>query len=92
MPHPWQAGETPEEQDARREAYERLAGAARRVGFSLERLSDMLRQVSANEEATREFLAKEVYGVPDDLLDDMLRTRLEDLRADEEPRPDGGEG
>lgn len=78
---PWHPGETPDEQAARREAYERLSAAARRVGVSLDRLSDMLRQVTRNEAETRRFLAHEVYGVPDSLLDDMVRVRLADLSA-----------
>lgn len=80
---PWHPGETPDEQDARREAYERLAAAARRVGLPLERLSSLLRQVAHNEAETRRFLSEEVYGVPDPLLDDLLRVRLADL-ADRE--------
>jgi hypothetical protein len=75
---PWNPGETPDEQDARRQAYERLASAARRVGLSLERLSDVLRQVTTNEAETRRFLADEVYGVPDEHLDDFLRVRMAD--------------
>lgn len=75
---PWEPGETPDEQDARRQAYERLASAARRVGLSLERLSDVLRQVTTNETETRRFLADEVYGVPDEHLDDYLRVRMAD--------------
>lgn len=80
---PWDPGETPDEQAARREAYERLSAAARRIGLPLERLSGLLRQVAHNEAETRRFLAEEVYGVPDPLLDDLLRVRLEDL-ADRE--------
>ncbi len=76
---PWHPGETPDEQDARRQAYERLAAAARRVGLPLERLSSLLRQVAHNEAETRRFLAQEVYGVPDPLLDDLLRVRLAGL-------------
>ena len=75
---PWEPGETPDEQDARRQAYERLSSAARRVGMSLERLSDLLRQVTTNETETRRFLSNEVYGVPDELLDDLLRVRMAD--------------
>lgn len=75
---PWHPGETPDEQDARRQAYERLSAAARRVGLSMERLSDVLRQVTTNETETRRFLADEVYGVPDELLDDLLRVRMAD--------------
>lgn len=75
---PWEPGETPDEQDARRQAYERLSSAARRVGLSLERLSDVLRQVTTNETETRRFLADEVYGVPDEHLDDYLRVRMAD--------------
>ena len=85
MREPWGPGETPEERAARQEAYRRLAEAARRVGLSAERLGGMLRQVARNEEETRRFLAAEVYGVPDDLLDDLVRVRLADLARGEEP-------
>lgn len=79
MAEPWEAGETPEEREARAEAYRRLSEAARRVGLSLERLGGMLREVAHNETETRRFLAERVYGVPDDLLDDLLRVRMEGL-------------
>jgi len=82
---PWHPGETPDEQAARREAYERLSAAARRVGLPLERLGDLLRQVAHNESETRRFLSEEVYGVPDALLDDLLRLRLADLPGDDRP-------
>lgn len=74
----WHPGETPEEQAARRAAYQRLLAAARRVDLSLERLSSLLRQVAHNEEATRRFLAEQVYNVPDAELDALLRARLPD--------------
>ena len=80
---PWEPGETPDEQAARREAYERLSAAARRVGLSLDRLGELLRQVSTNESETRRFLAQ-VYGVPDELLDDLLRVRMQDLPREDE--------
>lgn len=80
---PWSPGETPDEQQARRMAYERLSEAARRVGLSLERLSGLLRQVASNEAETRRFLSNEVYGVPDDLLDDLLRVRMQSLSRDD---------
>lgn len=82
--HPWEQAETPDEQAARREAYERLSAAARRVGLSLDRLGDMLRQVSANETETRRLLSQ-VYAVPDELLDDLLRLRMKDLPRDDQP-------
>ncbi len=82
---PWEPGETPEEQEARREAYRRLAEAARRVGMPLERLGSMLREVARNETETRRFLADEVYGVPDDLLDDLVRVRLDGLAGEDRP-------
>jgi hypothetical protein len=85
MREPWQPGETPEEQAARREAYARLSAAARRVGVPLERLGNLLRQVAHNEAETRRFLSDEVYGVPDDVLDDLLRVRLEDLARGDAP-------
>lgn len=76
MREPWDEAETPEEQAARRDAYRRLSEAARRVGFSLESLSHMLRQVTHNEVETRRFLSEQVYGVPDAQLDSYLRARL----------------
>jgi hypothetical protein len=79
MREPWLPGETPEEEAIRREAYERLMGAARRAGVSIEKLGHLLRQVTRNEEEARRFLAEEVYGVPDELLDDLVRVRLADL-------------
>lgn len=79
---PWRPGEDPAEQAARREAYQRLVDAARRVGVPADRLSQLLQQVTRNEAETREFLSRQVYGVPDDLLDDLVRVRLKDL-ADE---------
>lgn len=52
--------------------------------MSIRTLHELLRQVADNEVKTREFLAREVYGVPDSLLDDMLRIRFADLaRSDE---------
>ena len=79
MHEPWHPGDTPEEQALRREAYERLAGAARRVGLSLDRLGALLRQLLRNEVEPRRFLAEKVYGVPDEVLDDLLRIRLKEL-------------
>ncbi|CAN5899999.1 hypothetical protein BH23GEM7_BH23GEM7_32750 [soil metagenome] len=79
MREPWHPGETPEEQAARREAYQRLADAARRVGLPLDHLSNLLRQVTTNESETRRFLSEQVYGVPDELLDDLVRVYLKDL-------------
>ena len=78
---PWFEGETPEERQARREAYERIAGSAARLGLPLERLAALLRQLHANEEETRRFLG-EIYRVPDDSLDDYLRLRMKDLETD----------
>lgn len=88
MREPWEPGETPEEEAARREAYQRLVSAARRVGLPLERLGAMLREFTRNETETRRFLAEEVYGVPDSLLDDLVRVRLVDLREGEPPGPE----
>jgi hypothetical protein len=79
MSEPWKYPEDTGDRAARREAYERLARAARRAGMSIERLNEMLRQVTRNEQATRRFLAEEVYGVPNELLDDLLRVRMSDL-------------
>jgi hypothetical protein len=83
---PWAAGETPEERAARAQAYARLAAAARRVGVPLDRLAELLRKVAINEAETRRFLADEVYHVPDSLLDDLIRLRLNDPDF---PNPDG---
>jgi hypothetical protein len=83
MTEPWRGGETAGEQAARREAYERLVAAFRRAGLPVERLARMLRQVAANEAETRRFLAEEVYGVPDDILDDMVRIRMQELDAED---------
>lgn len=79
MREPWQPSESPEEQAARREALQRLAAAAQRVGLPLERLGALLRQLARNETETRRFLSEQVYGVPDEILDDLLRLRLGDL-------------
>lgn len=81
MREPWNPGETPQEQAARRDAYRRLVSAARRVGLPLDQLGALLRQVAHNENETRRFLTEQVYGVPDELLDDLLRVRLTDLSA-----------
>lgn len=75
-PAPWEPGETPGERAARQEAYDRLAAAARRVGLPLAKLHGLLAEVARNEAETRRFLAEEVYHVPDDLLDDLVRVRL----------------
>ncbi|MEX2584620.1 MAG: hypothetical protein WD766_15230 [Gemmatimonadota bacterium] len=80
----WSPGDTPEERAARQEAYERLLAAARRAGLSLDRLHDALGQVTRNEAETRRFLSEEVYDVPDDLLDDLVRIRLSELSAPDE--------
>lgn len=79
MNDPWHPGETPDERAARAEALRRLGDAARRVGLSLDRLGAMLREVAHNEAETRRFLAERVYGVPDGLLDDLLRVRMAEL-------------
>ncbi|HYH80078.1 MAG TPA: hypothetical protein VEX86_09775 [Longimicrobium sp.] len=79
---PWFEGETNEERQSRREAYERIAGAAGRLGMPLEQLGGLLRQLYRNEADTRAFLA-EIYHVPDDALDDYLRLRLKDLKEEE---------
>jgi len=81
---PWRPEETPEEEAARREAYRRLAAAAQRVGVSLERLAQLLHTVARNEAETRAFLAAEVYGVPDEWLDELLRARLAALASAED--------
>ncbi|HET7274573.1 MAG TPA: hypothetical protein VFI91_05310 [Longimicrobiaceae bacterium] len=84
MAEPWPPGETPEEQAERVAAYERLTRAARRADLPLEKLAGMLRQITANEAEARRFLTEEVYGVSDELLDDLVRVRLEQLSRQEE--------
>lgn len=81
-PPPWGPGDSPEERAARSEAHKRLAAAADRVGMSLRQLHTLLSAVAYNEAATRRFLAEDVYGVPDSLLDDLLRVRLADLEGE----------
>lgn len=76
---PWSPGETPEEREERKAAYERLASAARRAGMPLERLRSALENITRNEAETRRFLAEEVYHVPDELLDDLVRVKLAEL-------------
>jgi len=78
---PWFENESNEERQARREAYERIAGAAARLALPLERLDAALHQLYRNEAETRRFLA-DLYRVPDDSLDDFLRLRLKDLEED----------
>lgn len=78
-PAPWTPGDSPDEVEARRLAHERLSAAARRVGLPIRTLHDLLAKVAHNEAATRKFLADEVYGVPDVLLDDLVRIRLTEL-------------
>jgi hypothetical protein len=79
---PWRPERSAQEDRARREALQRLADAARRLGLPREHLAALLRQVESNEEATRRFLSEEVYHVPEELLDDLLRVHLADLDED----------
>jgi hypothetical protein len=74
----WRGADDPVEQAARREAYERLLSAAKRAGMPIERLHEILRRLATNKEETRRFLAEKVYGVPDSLLDDVIRSRMRD--------------
>ena len=76
---PWRPEDGAEDEARRRAALQRLADAARRLGVPRDRLAALLRRLEMNEGETRRFLAEEVYGVPDELLDDLLRVRLEDL-------------
>lgn len=80
---PWFESESNEERQARRDAYERLAGSAGRLRLPLERLDALLRQLQHNEAETRRFLA-DLYRVPDDALDDFLRLRMKDLDAEDQ--------
>jgi hypothetical protein len=83
IPQPWERGETPEEEQVRREAHQRLADAARRIGMPLEQLASVLGQLARNQAETRRFLTEEVYGAPDEFLDDLLRLRLKELEQRE---------
>ena len=87
----WNSSEGADEEDreVRHEAYRRLSAAVRRAGYSIDRLHEMLSQVATNEIETRDFLAREVYQVSDDLLDDLVRVRLADADAE---RPEKGGG
>lgn len=82
----WRGEPDAAELERRRASLERLVAAARRLGVSTERLAGLMRELEKNATSTRRFLADEVYGVPDDLLDDLVRLRLADLETDE---PDG---
>lgn len=75
----WRPDRSREEDAARRETLQRLAAAARRLGMPREQLVQLIRKLQDSEADTRRLLANEVYGVPDELLDDLLRVRLEDL-------------
>lgn len=72
----WIPPESEDERKVREEAHRRLAAAARRAGYSIDRLHEMLAQVARNEAEARRFLAREVYRVSDDALDDLVRVRL----------------
>jgi len=52
------------------------------MDFWLRRLSTDMRRVLRNETETRRFLAREVYRVPEDWLDEVIRVRLTDLVRD----------
>lgn len=77
MNDPWNSDLSPEEEARRREALERLAAAARRLGLPRERLAALLRKLHSNEAETRRLLAEEVYGVSEEELDDLLRRNFE---------------
>jgi len=74
----WLPDETPEEEARKREIYQRLLDTARRIGVPLENLHRVLANLARNEVETRRFLSEEVYGVPDALLDEMVRVRMQD--------------
>jgi hypothetical protein len=82
MIHPFSPGDGPEEEAARREAYDRLLAAARRTGTPVARLAAALRALARNETETRRFLTQEVYNVDDDQLDALIRHRLASLEQD----------
>jgi hypothetical protein len=49
---------------------------------TLERLAADVKSLLANEVETRRLLAEQVYGVPDEWLDELLRVRLDDASPD----------
>jgi len=61
----------------------RLAAVARQAGMPIERLAAALRALAEAESETRRMLARDVYGIPEELLDDVLRLRLSDLEVDD---------
>lgn len=77
MNDPLRSDPSPEEEARRREALERLAAAAHRVGLPRERLAALLRKLHSNEAETRRFLADEVYGVSEEEIDQLLKRRFE---------------
>lgn len=78
---PWNQPAGEEHLAAYRRIVEGLRGLASENQAALERFRDDLRLVLRNEEATRRLLADDVYRVPDEWLDDLLRVRLEELRG-----------
>jgi hypothetical protein len=67
----------------REREFVRLAAVAREAGMPIERLAAALRALAEAESETRRMLARDVYGIPEELLDDVLRIRLSDLEADD---------
>jgi hypothetical protein len=67
----------------REQEYARLAAVARQAGLPIERLAAALRALARAEGETRRMLARDVYGIPEELLDDVLRIRLSDLEVDD---------
>ncbi len=75
-------GEPEEEQlRAYRRIVEHLRDLATGSRANLERLKGDLEVVLRNEEVTRRLLAEQVYGVPEGWIDEVLRTRLEELEG-----------
>ena len=72
-PDPWEMSEG---DFTRRVPFDKHASTGKQP---LNRLGLDLKLLLHNERETRRFLAREVYGVPDELLDDVLRVRLADL-------------
>lgn len=74
----WRSGPGEEHLAAYRRIMEQLRGLAELNRGTLERLRDDLEIVLHNEEATRRLLADEVYRVPAEWLDELLRVRREE--------------
>lgn len=75
----WKDPPDEEQLAAYRRIVEQLRVLAEGNRAALQRLRADLDIVLRNEEATRRLLSEEVYGVPAEWLDELLRLRLKEL-------------